>query len=277
MNKEILWNNITEYGGDYLISNTGMIKSLKYGKERILAMFKDSCGYSMVTISFEGKKYNVYVHKLVYSTFINKDLTGYKIYHKDGNKNNNSLDNLDIIPRTKCRIDQNINIDISNEIWKTIEDYDNCYQISNKGRIRSNKNNNSKMLSSYINDYGYLTTTISYKGKLIKLHNHRIVCYYFKGIDIKGKTIHHIDGNKLNNSEDNLEIMFRTEHSRLHGFTGINGNSRSGSLTKKQFIEVKMLIKLNKLTINEIASLYNISHVTVSKIKAKDTKDTLGI
>jgi hypothetical protein len=270
-----IWKDIKGYEGLYLVSNKGRIKSLKYGKEKILKSYTNTYGYQTTAISHNGKVIKLRIHKIVFSHFGESNMQCKIIHHIDGNKNNNSLDNLDTRIGIKYHIDQNINVDLSNEIWKTIEDYDNYYQISNKGRIRSNKNNNSKILSSYINAYGYLTTNILYKDKLIKLNNHRIVCYYFKSRDIKGKTIHHIDGNKLNNSEDNLEIMSRTEHSRLHGFTGING--RSKSLTKKQFIEIKILIKLNKLTINEIASLYGISHITVSRIKTKDTKNTLGI
>ncbi|MEI6236164.1 MAG: HNH endonuclease signature motif containing protein [Planctomycetota bacterium] len=33
---------------------------------------------------------------------------------------------------------------------------------------------------------------------------------------MKGEVTHHIDGNKLNNNPDNLMLMTRSEHSRLH-------------------------------------------------------------
>lgn len=35
--------------------------------------------------------------------------------------------------------------------------------------------------------------------------------------------VHHIDGNKTNNSETNLEILSREDHSQLHGFSTHRG------------------------------------------------------
>ena len=32
----------------------------------------------------------------------------------------------------------------------------------------------------------------------------------------KGRVVHHRDGNKLNNRRNNLQIMSRSQHSRLH-------------------------------------------------------------
>jgi superfamily II helicase len=48
------------------------------------------------------------------------------------------------------------------------------------------------------------------------IDEHRYIANAFdSGFDI---IVHHIDGNKDNNSPDNLEIMSRTEHCALHGF-----------------------------------------------------------
>lgn len=45
---------------------------------------------------------------------------------------------------------------------------------------------------------------------------HRVVWEHFKGPIPKNHVIHHKDGNKLNNSIDNLECLTQAEHSRLH-------------------------------------------------------------
>ncbi|MFA5528242.1 MAG: HNH endonuclease [Peptostreptococcales bacterium] len=48
------------------------------------------------------------------------------------------------------------------------------------------------------------------------LSEHRLIAEHNLG-SIKGKVIHHIDFNGLNNSPDNLQLMKKTEHDKYHG------------------------------------------------------------
>ena len=54
--------------------------------------------------------------------------------------------------------------------------------------------------------------------KLLGRHEHRRVAEDILGRPLrKGEIVHHIDGNKLNNSPDNLEILpSQAAHARLH-------------------------------------------------------------
>ena len=45
-----VWKPIEDYENLYEVSNLGRVKSLKYGKEKILKPRKNSCGYLMVTL-----------------------------------------------------------------------------------------------------------------------------------------------------------------------------------------------------------------------------------
>ena len=49
-----VWREIEGYGGKYLVSNFGRIKSLKYPKARILAAFVNNKGYPRVSLSKDG-------------------------------------------------------------------------------------------------------------------------------------------------------------------------------------------------------------------------------
>lgn len=101
--KEI-WKDIPGYEGLYQISNLGNIYINKRKKEKIKAINKD--GYYYVNLSKNGRKTYYLVHRLVAMTFIDKK--NYKcakndnidencliVNHKDENKLNNNVNNLE--------------------------------------------------------------------------------------------------------------------------------------------------------------------------------------
>ena len=81
---------------DYEISDKGRVKSLKYGKERILKDRPDGCGYFQVILCINGKESSHKVHRLVAAAFI-PNLTPEEtpiIDHIDRVRTNNSVSNL---------------------------------------------------------------------------------------------------------------------------------------------------------------------------------------
>ena len=88
------------------------------------------------------------------------------------------------------------------EIWKTIKSDKNYYEISNLGRVRDIES--EKILKPMKNKFGYLCVYLNKERKLHYLS--RLVCEAFiDGFD-RTSSIHHINGNKIDNSLDNLEI-----------------------------------------------------------------------
>lgn len=101
-----LWKDIKEYEGCYQVSNLGRIKSLdrmtnnQYGeyfmKGRILknSIIKDK-GYCRVSLNNGNGKISKRVHRLVAEAFIPNPENKPEVNHKDGNKLNNCVSNLE--------------------------------------------------------------------------------------------------------------------------------------------------------------------------------------
>ncbi len=95
--KEI-WKDIPGYEGMYQISNLGHILSLNYKrshKPRLMKIHKTYDGYDRVGIG--GKKHPliITVHILVARAFIPNPENKPQVNHKDGNKSNNCVSNLE--------------------------------------------------------------------------------------------------------------------------------------------------------------------------------------
>lgn len=103
MNEE--WKWIKGYEGLYQISNYGRIKSFHKNKsEGEIRSVKHSRGwYLTLPLVKDGRKKTVRIHQLVADTFIGPIPEGYQVHHKDGNKQNNNVDNLEIIHPIKHR------------------------------------------------------------------------------------------------------------------------------------------------------------------------------
>lgn len=92
--KRMIYDGI-DYGDYYLVSNTGEIKGVKSGKIRSKNINHE--GYYFVSVSFgsrENKK-TLKVHRAVAETFLDNVNNDPVINHKDGDKLNNNIDNLE--------------------------------------------------------------------------------------------------------------------------------------------------------------------------------------
>lgn len=92
-----LWRNVKGYEGLYQVSNYGRVRSMWYGKVRILKQDKNNKGYRIIKLCKNGKRKKFYVHRLVYEAFNGEIPEGYEINHIDENSLNNRLDNLNLL------------------------------------------------------------------------------------------------------------------------------------------------------------------------------------
>ena len=107
---EEIWKDKKDYEGHYQVSNFGRVKSIKFGKEIILKQHINKGGYYYVCLLKNGKHKNYYVHRLVAEAFIDNPDNLPQVNHKDENKTNNSVDNLE-----RCTNEYNHNYGTINE------------------------------------------------------------------------------------------------------------------------------------------------------------------
>lgn len=95
--KEV-YKDIKDYEGRYQVSNMGNVMSLNYnhtGKKRLLKPKKEKNGYLRVQLWQEGKLKQCYIHRLVAQAFLENPHNLPQINHKDQNKENNIVSNLE--------------------------------------------------------------------------------------------------------------------------------------------------------------------------------------
>jgi len=77
----------------YEVSNTGFVRNSETRK--LLRMRYDKNGYQIITFSIDGKRTTRKVHRLVAEAFIPNTGNKPQVNHKDGNHQNNHVDNLE--------------------------------------------------------------------------------------------------------------------------------------------------------------------------------------
>ena len=105
-NRIEIWKDYKDYEGLYQASNLGRLRSLdrwvksKSGsvrlcKGKILKLYTDKYGYLKVGLSKNNKVKNYLVHRIIAETFLPNTDNLPCVNHKDEDKTNNSVDNLE--------------------------------------------------------------------------------------------------------------------------------------------------------------------------------------
>ena len=99
------------------------------------------------------------------------------------------------------------------EEFKDIVGYENLYQISNKGRVKSLKFNKERILKPRDKN-GYYKITLHKDGLKKECRIHQLVAVTFLNHTLCGNSIvvNHIDGDKTNNAVENLELISSAEN-----------------------------------------------------------------
>ena len=163
------------------------------------------------------------------------------------------------------------------EIWKKVIGYEESYEVSNLGNVRSFdryikcKKNNEYFLfakgypiKQKISFYRYLCVSFKKNQKHAIKVVHKLVAEAFIP-NLKNKPqVNHIDGDKLNNCVDNLEWVTASENC-IHATKILR--KKGMILTTEQVRDIKFNVVYDSMFNKDIASKFKVHPNTISSIR----------
>lgn len=268
---------INGYNNYYIYDNGDV---LNISTNKILKGSIGENGYKYYRLSKDNNKTMFYAHRLVAEHFLENPNFLPIVNHKDGNKLNNQLSNLEWVScseNTKHAHDNNLikqvskreyyKEDLENEQWKKIYDYN--YSISTCGRVR---NDNTLLLLKPSLVCGYYKVRLSKDGIVKDMIIHKLVyCIFHDMLNIPdGYVIDHINACKTDNKLDNLRLITLSENVKAALYdTKTNSSCKKVeqlTLTDKHIAyfnsvaEAARKLKLDSSTISKVCRGINKSH-----------------
>lgn len=148
------WRPIEGYEGLYEVSSYGRVRSVdrfivdslghrKFYKGKVLIPVKSNLGYLLVSLCCNGKHKGITVHRLVAQAFLPNPDNLPEINHKDEDKTNNSVENLEWCDRSyninygsrNIRVKETA---IKKGYWSSLskKEYRKKYYEDNKNKLR---------------------------------------------------------------------------------------------------------------------------------------------
>jgi hypothetical protein len=211
---DTIWKKIESYD-NYSVSTSGMIKNNT--TERILKYYIRN-GYPSITLCKDNKKKTFNIHTIVASHFLEKPEGKFVVNHKNENKIDSCLENLEYVTytdntkysATSKRTKNNIVFDLSQ--FEEIPNYTN-YMISKNGEVYSK--NIKRLCCLSILPNGYHKIKLKDDNSIYKdyyVHVLVAITYLHYVPSTNMIVINHIDGMKGNNQLENLEIITHKEN-----------------------------------------------------------------
>lgn len=155
------------------------------------------------------------------------------------------------------------------------------YFITKGGKVISIKSGKPYVMSEHISKVGYPAVGLKHDGKTRAVHIHRLLALAFIPNPQGKPQVNHIDGDKTNNSINNLEWVTDSEnkyHARKAGLIkttrkmrrASSGNAMKMILSRRRFTDHQVVDIRSRIDIGEsfrsIARDYQCDHSLISRI-----------
>lgn len=161
------------------------------------------------------------------------------------------------------------------EIWKEVIGYEGYYQISNLGNVKSYDRMHSsglgrtyfkpgRILKPAKGSHGYLGVLLCKNKVQISNCIHSLIAKAFIPNPLNLRYVNHKDGNKLNNSIENLEWVTAQQNCQHAYDTNLRKPFRKA--TTEQVIQIRALSNCFNMSNTLLANMYGLVQPTVSCI-----------
>lgn len=170
------------------------------------------------------------------------------------------------------------------EVWKAVRGYEDRYEVSNLGRIKSlpfalelmtrwgsltTRHTAEKVMSLQVAKNGYVMVHLKVGGQRVAKYVHRLVCEAFHGAPpVPRMEVAHGDGSRANNRASNLRWVTSSENSQdmiRHG-RSIRGNRHpTRKLNENAVRQIRSL--RNAERDSEFAKRYGVTKGTIRRVR----------
>jgi hypothetical protein len=166
------------------------------------------------------------------------------------------------------------------EIWLNVPGFEDAYEVSNYGRLRSKtrvRANSAKgtrtiqgqIITPHKRKDGYLTVRIALHGVKTSTYIHKLVALAFHGYPEKGQEVLHKNGIKTDNRAENVHWGTRVENiadNKRHGIAPIGENHGRAKLTEDEVLAIRADPRSRHA---DVAADFSVSRATVRLIKQR--------
>jgi len=174
-----------------------------------------------------------------------------------------------------------------NTEWKPITGFEDYYQVSNMGEIKSLQRElprsygvgtsikRERIMKPRKHSRGYYSIALRVNKEITQFFIHRIVAVHFVDNSNNKPQVNHKNGNKTDNRAENLEWVTPSENT-IHALaSGLMGKGWfKCKIEKDDYSKIRELYK-GGMRQKDIANIYNVRQSTISNL-VNSTKKTYG-